>query len=119
MEGVIERNDFVFIGVDGVAVGAGHLEGALHGFRAGVGEKGALQSADFGQAFGQRTLVLVVIQIRTVDQQSGLLADDLQDPRMGMSQRVDPDAGYEIEIAAAFRIVHIAAFTAHQRQRVT
>ena len=54
--------------------------------------------------------IFVVVQIRGVDEQRGLFADDLDDARMRVTQRVHSDAGDEIEIAGAVRIVNVAAF---------
>ena len=98
--------------MDGVAVGAHHFQSAFHGFGARVGEKGALQTADLREALGQRALVLVVIQVGAVDDQPGLFADDFYDAGMGVSQRIHPDAGQEIQVAAARRVIHITAFAA-------
>ena len=118
VKGIFQRDDFELLGVDGVAVRADHLERAFHGLRAGVGEEGALEAARLGQALRQRTLVLVIVKIGAVDQQAGLLADHLEEARVGVSQRVHADSGDEIQIAAAFRVVDVAAFAAGQNQRI-
>ena len=96
VEGVFERDDLKFIRMDGVAVGPRDFESAFHGFRARVGEKGPLQTADLRQSLGQRALVLVVIQVRTMDHEPGLLANGLDDTRIGVPQGVDADASHEI-----------------------
>ncbi len=67
----------------------------------------------------QRSLVLVIVKIGAVNQQAGLLANDFQNARMSVTERVDADAGEEIEIAAAFQIVNIAALSARQNERIT
>ena len=116
---VVERDDLELLGMDGAAVGVHHLERAFDGLRAGVGEEGALEAADFDEAFGQRALILVVVEVGGMDQQAGLLADDFHDARMGVPERVDADAGEEIEVAAALQIVKVAAFSAGQSERIT
>ena len=83
-----------------------HLDRALHRLRARIGKEGALETADFRQALGQRPLILVVVKVGSVDQQSGLLANRRDNPRMRVSQRVHADAGDEIQVAVAFQIVN-------------
>ena len=62
-------------------------------------------------------MILVVIKIGNMQQQSGLLADDFRQPRMRVAERVDADSGDQIQIALARRVVHIAAFAAMDDQR--
>ena len=101
VEGVLQRDDLVLVGADLAAVRADHLQRAFHGLGAGVGEEAALEPADLGQPLGQRSLVLVVVEVRRVDQQAGLLADDLHDARMRVAERVDADAGDQVQVALA------------------
>ena len=76
-------------GDDLVAAGgvAGQLDGAFHGFGAGVAEGDAprdVAGRDFVQLFGQGDQFLVVeIGARHVDQAGGLLLDGFDDPRDG------------------------------------
>ncbi len=118
VEGVLKRNDLVLLRVDGAAVRVNHFERALDGLGPGIREEGARQAAHFHQALGERTLILVVIQVRAMDQQPGLFAEDLQNARMGVAQGVDPDPRQEIEVAAALQIVQIAAFPARKDERI-
>ena len=48
VERVFQRDNLELLRRDLAAVGTHHLQGALHGFGAGVREESALQSADFG-----------------------------------------------------------------------
>jgi hypothetical protein len=38
---------------------------------------------------------------------------------MGVSQRIDADAGYEIQVTVAFQIIDAAALSARQDKRIT
>src|SRR6266704_2044861 len=71
------------------------LNGSLDSLRAAVGE-----------------------EIRKENHESGLFADYLHDSRMGMSQRIHAETGYEIEIAFTIQIVKKNAFAALEDQRV-
>src|SRR3979411_2628728 len=98
---------------------AHHLESAFHGLRTGVAEKSSLQSADLGTLVRQRSLVLVIVEIRAMDQEGGLLPDHFDDARVSVAERVDADAGDEIQIALTIHIVNIRAFSTTQNQRIT
>ena len=52
-------------------------------------------------------------------QQRGLVANHLHDARMRVAQRVDADAGDEIQVTLALGVLHIASLAARQRQRIT
>jgi hypothetical protein len=54
---------------------------------------------------------LVVVKIRGVDEQRGLLADRFDDAGMGVTQRVDADTCNEVEIAVTVDVVNIAALS--------
>ena len=64
-----------------------------------LAEEAALQPAHLRQPLGQRPLILVVVEIRGVDQQSGLLADDFGQTRVGVAERVHADTGDQIQVA--------------------
>ena len=115
---VLERHDVVLLGVDLPSVRPDHLQRAFHGLGSGVAEEGALETADLGQALGQRSLVLVVEVVRGVDEQAGLLAEHPQDARVAVAQRVDADAGEQIEVALAAQIEHVASLAPVEHQRV-
>src|SRR5579871_1856387 len=119
VEGVIQGYDFVLIRVQQMAVSARHLEAALHGFGSGIGEKSAFETADACQPLRQPTLKRMVIKIRRMDEEPGLLANGFDNARMGMPQCVDPDAGDEIEVTPALLVIHIAAPAAFDQQRIT
>ena len=89
--------------MNGAPVRVDHLERAFHRLGSAVGEEHALQSRHLDQPLGQRALVLVIVEIRGMDEQSGLLTNHFGHARMGVAERVDADAGDEIQIAAALR----------------
>ncbi|MGA2119477.1 MAG: hypothetical protein ABSH56_32595 [Bryobacteraceae bacterium] len=47
------------------------------------------------------------------------MADDLDDAGMGVAERIDADAGNQIEVTAALQIVHPAPLSARQDERIT
>ncbi len=50
-------------------------------------------------ALRKRPLIFVVIQIRSVQKQPGLLADHFRQPGMRVAQGVDADARDQIQVA--------------------
>ena len=116
VEGVIEGED---LGPVGSGVGAEDLDGAFHGLGAGVGEEDAVEAGDLAQALGQFAGVLVIVEIRGVEEQGGLLLNHLGDARVGVAEGVDADAAEQVEILAVIETVEVAALAASQRQRVT
>src|ERR1022692_3004526 len=111
VKGIIERDDFVLAGPVLVAVRPDHLQRAFHGLAATVSKEGTLEAAGFGQLFGQGPLVFVVVKIRGVDQQGGLLADHLDDAGMRVAQRFDADARDEVEVAGTIDVVNVTALS--------
>ncbi len=118
VKGIVQGHDLEFLGIDFVAVGARHLERALHGLGAGVAEERAVEAAGFGETLGERGLVGVVVEIRGVQQAAGLLADHLHQTGVRVAERVHADAGDEVEVALAGWVKHITAFAAVQYERV-
>ena len=69
-------------------------------------------------ALGQRALILVIVQIRRVQNQASLLPDHFGELRVRVAERVHADSGDQIEIAFAGGVVNVAAFAAMQHERV-
>ena len=118
VKGIFERNDLELVGRDVVAVGLDHLERAFGGFGAAVGEKGSRKAAHLRDAFGERSLVFVVEEIRSMDQARSLFLNGGDDARMVLSERIDADAGDEIEIALAVDVPHVRSVAAHKNERM-
>ena len=95
-----------------------HLQRAFGGFRAAVGEKGPGQTAGFGNALRQRSLIFVVEQIRCVDQARRLFPYDRDNARMILSQRIHTDPGNEVEITLSAGIPHIWPIAACNHDRM-
>ena len=64
-------------------------------------------------------MIFVIVKIGGVQQQSGLLADDFGDARMGVTERIDADAANEIEVTVALQIVNVASFATVECERIT
>ena len=118
MEGVFERHDLVLVGMDVAAMCLDHLERAFGGLCAAVGEEGASQAANFSDTLRQRPLELVVEKVGGVDQQTRLLADCSHDPRVILTQRVDPDSSDEIEVTLAIDVPHPRPVAPMKDQRI-
>lgn len=118
VEGIVEGDDLEFIGRDGAAMGLAHLESAFGGFGARVAEKNTLHAGCFGDLLGEGALVAMEVEVRGVDEESGLFADHFGDAGMGVAEGIDTDAGDEVEIAFAVEIIEIDAFAAVEDQRV-
>ncbi len=119
VEGIVQRDHLVLIRVNRAPVRVRHLERALHRLRPGIAEEAALQPAHLRQPFGQRALILVVIEVGSMQQEARLRADDFGDPRMRVAQRVDTDPGDQVQVSLAREVVEIAALTAGQHERIT
>src|SRR5215470_12729323 len=91
---------------------------AFNGLRAAVGEERTLQAGELTKLLGQHSLKFVVVEIRKMDDLTGLFADRLNDPRMCMAQCVHAQARYEIKVAFAIQIVEKSAFPALKNQRI-
>ena len=61
--------------------------------------------------FARRTLILVIVKIRCVDQQGSLFGNHADHTRMVVAEGVHADAGDEIQVAAAIGIPYVGAFT--------
>ena len=46
----------------------------------------------------------MIVKIRAVDEESGLLAKDARDARMRVTERVHADAGDQIQVALAIHV---------------
>src|SRR5690348_7952483 len=95
-----------------------HLHRAFDRLSAGITEESPLQSTGLREPFRKRPLVFVVVEIRSVEEQRGLLANHFRDAWMRVSQRVYADAGDHVQIALAIRVVNIGTFPAMQRNRI-
>src|SRR6516165_10170316 len=96
------------------AVGARQLESALDRLGSGIGEEGAIEAAHPRQTLGQKPLVGVIVQVRSVNQPGGLLTNHLHDSRMPVAQSVHADAGDEVEVTPALGIENVTAFASRQ-----
>ena len=98
-----------FEGDDAVALGmavrrlvlAHHLDDAFHRLGAGIGEEHHVGEAHGAQPVGQPLALGNAVEVGDVDDLLGLLGDRLDQMRMRMAERIDRDAGGEIEIALA------------------
>ena len=109
VEGIVHRQDAVlWRGTRGEVGGSAAVETrefqrAFDGFRTAVGEKHAVHAGPLRELLRERALKGVVVQIREVNSARGFAADDFDDARMRVAERVDGDAAEEIEIFFAGR----------------
>ena len=69
----------------------------------------------FGQSLREARLVLVIVEVRDVDELASLLADRLGHARMAMAQSDDCDAAEKIEIVLAVGVPDAGTLATHQR----
>ena len=104
VEGVVQRHHDALPGpAVGVAGSAHQLERAFDGLGAAVGEERAVQAGLGAQLLGQQPLVLVVVEVGNVNDLRRLLADDLHDAWMRMTQRIDAQTGEQSRDSACPR----------------
>src|SRR2546421_11487173 len=97
----------------------GQLDGSFNRFRTAVREECSLKTGKPAKLLRQLALIFVVIEIREMDSSRSLLANDLHDSGMGMSQRINTQSRDKIQIASAFEIVEKNTFPARQHDRIT
>ena len=96
-------------GDDAVALGlavrrlilARHLDDAFHRLGAGIGEEHVVGEARGAQPLGQPLAFRDAIEVGDVPELLRLLGERLDQMRMRVAERIDRDAGGEIEIAVA------------------
>jgi hypothetical protein len=96
---------------------AGHLEGRLVGFGAGVREEHGGpggQVEDVVEFLGQADLGRGGEEVRDVAERRGLLSNGLHPGGMAVAERVDGDAGEQVEVLLARGIPHIGALAADE-----
>ena len=98
---------------------SGEFERRFDGFRAAVAEKRLIAEREPVEPFRQLDLGLDMVEIRDVDQLSGLFPDGGHHARMAMSEVTDGQAGYEIEIFFSVRIPDTASLATDQSDGVT
>ena len=114
VEGIVQRQNLVLAFTQPVLVGIapGQLEGGFHGFGAAVAEECPLHSRDLQQLPGQQGLIGMVEEVGDVDGLLELFAHHGVDAGMIVAQGTDGDAGEQIEVALALKVIEhaLAAF---------
>ena len=99
----------VYQGDDGIAVRAllcggilsRHLDGALVGLRAGVGEEDLLHAGSFAQELGELGTGLGVVEVGDVLELHGLVADGLGPGLIAEAEAGNADAGAQVDVLFA------------------
>src|SRR5262249_12747394 len=111
MERALESDDAVALRVAARRlVLTRHLYGALHRFGARIGEEDELRKARRAQALGKLFAVRHLEEIGDVPDALRLLGQRRNKMRMGVAERVDRNAGSEIEIARSISCGQPSAF---------
>ena len=80
---------------------ARHLDGALQGLGAGIGEKHHVRETGDAQAGGQPFALRDTVEVGDMPDLAGLLGDRGNQTRMGMAERIHRHPGGKIEVAIA------------------
>ena len=88
---------------------ADHLEPALDSLTARVGEEDRIGKAVVDQTLGEARLSGDVVQVGRVPDLARLLGERLDQMRVAMAERRHRDAGAEIKVAAAVRVMDVGA----------
>ena len=121
MKGVVERHHFKFRLADPAAVSAGQLKGCFHRLGSAVAKKSAIHASGLRQLRGQRPLVGMVVEVRAVDDLAGLLPQRLENSRMRVTQGIDSQARYKIQVFFSVNVPQpatLAPVDHHCRPRV-
>src|SRR5437016_12189097 len=92
---------FVSVAVIDAGIGARQFQCAFPGFGSAITKKCAVESGNLGQPFCQFRLVLVIEEVRSVNQLPCLLLQNFLDRGMRVAQRIHADSAEEVEIALA------------------
>ena len=87
--------------------GAGEFERAFPSLGAAVAKESAVKPRDAGQQPRKFGLILVVEEIRNMNQTAGLTFDRRLNGRMVVAERIDSDSAQEIQIPLALGIPEI------------
>ena len=113
MERAFEGDEAVALGMSlGGVIAARDLDGAFHRFGAGITEEHEIGKALLAQPRGKPVAIRALEQVRHVPEFGGLLLQRRDQMRMAMAERIDRDAGGEIEIALAIGRYQPGAFAA-------
>ena len=96
-------------------IGARQLYCAFDGLRAGVSEKDAVESREAGQRFRQRRLILVIDQIRDVQQRFRRVAQGSHDLRVRVTQGIHCQSSEKIQILLPAVVVQITAIAGYRQ----
>ena len=96
-------------------ISAGQLQRTFPCLGPTIAEERAIKAGDFHQPLCQFSLILVIEQIRRVNQFSGLLFQNFLNCGMPMPQRIYTNAAEKIQIALTFRIPQINAAAASEK----
>ncbi len=118
VEGAGEGDDAVLLGMAADEVIAAHgLDGALDSLGAGVAEEDLVGKGQRDKLGGERLLLGDPVEIGDVPHLAGLVGQRLDQSRMGVAQRVDRDAGREIQQPAPVRCLQPDTLTARKSDR--
>mgnify|MGYP003694479805 CR=1 FL=1 len=118
MERFVERDELARGAPLVCQYAAREFQARLDRLRPAVAEERARQSGQLRQALGQLSGERMEEQVRRVDECLRLLGDRAGQPWMRVTQRRDADAGQQIDILAAVRVVETDALAADERHRV-
>ena len=119
MVGAFEADEAALLQAsDAVAGQARQLDRTFDGFGAAVREKHAIQARELDEFLGEPSLVLVAVEVRNVDQFGGLVTNRLHDSRVRVAERVDAQAGDEVEVLLPLEVEEENSFAALKGDRV-
>src|SRR5437016_7927966 len=98
---------------------ADELDCAFDRLGPAVREENTLKTRQSAQLLSEAPLIFVVVEVGDVDELCGLVADGLDDTRVGVADRIDAQAGDEIQIAAPIQVKQKDAFPASKSYRIT
>ncbi len=116
VEGVAEGDDAELLRVaEGELAAPRRLDRALERLGARIGEEHRVGEGQVDEPLGDRRLAGHLVQVRHVHQRRRLVLDRLRQVRMAVAERIDRDAGGEVEPAVAVGVEQIRALAAHRR----
>src|ERR1700722_4256111 len=97
---------------------ASQFKRAIPGLSPAVAKERTVKARNLRQHFCKLGLILVEEEIRDMNQSPSLPLNHLQNRRMTVAKRVDPDSTEEIQVPSALRIPQVHAFPPREEDRL-
>src|SRR6266702_4527794 len=112
------RTDVLALRTQDAGVCACQLQRSLPGFGTGVAEEYPVESAHLGQPDSEFRCVLVIVEVRGMQQAFALRKNGGFDRRVCVAERRDPNAAEQVEVVMALLVAQVDTIALYKQNRV-